>query len=85
MEADKELKKFKTNKERMIMYLSLLLKHNWEKEKYDFRGNIYKKILVFTAVLSAIYVTYNHFVVLKINLMPSMQRGYYWLWDCLLE
>jgi len=28
MEADKELKKFKTNKERMIMYLSLLLKHN---------------------------------------------------------
>lgn len=65
MEADKELKKFKTNKERMIMYLSLLLKHNWEKEKYDFRGNIYKKILVFTAVLSAIYVTYNHFVVFK--------------------
>jgi membrane protein len=36
-----------------------------EKEKRDFKGNIYWVVLRGTLILSLIYVTYNHFYVLK--------------------
>lgn len=65
MENDRELKNFDVDKDYLVMYLSLLLKHDWEKEKRDFKGNIYWVILIGTLILSFIYVTYNHFYVLK--------------------
>lgn len=65
MEKDQGLNNFGTDKDDLVMYLSLLLKLDWEKEKRDFKGNIYWVVLRGTLILSLIYVTYNHFYVLK--------------------
>ncbi|WP_312373044.1 hypothetical protein [Lachnoclostridium sp.] len=62
------LDEFNKYKSILIMLLSLLLKNDWEKAKYEVNGNVYnivEKLLLFTSLGSFLFV---YFSIFKLNI-----------------
>lgn len=58
---------FEELKELLILYLSMLLKMDWERSKEEIRGNTYKTVLYLMVFLTGISYSYIYLVAMKLS------------------
>lgn len=58
---------FEELKQLLILYLSMLLKRDWERSKEEIKGNTYKTVLYLAVLLTEVIYCYTYLVTLKFS------------------
>lgn len=67
METTNSNKEYKVKKDKLILYLSLLLKYDWERAKKEVKGDGNTVGLLVTFIFGSCYLLYKHFIEYKME------------------
>lgn len=62
LEEVKSITDYNMKKKRLVMYISLLLKYDWERTKKEVKGDKDRKGLLITFIFGTGYLIYKHFI-----------------------